>query len=127
MEGTTMNFNGTVASMQTIYHPIIDTVAHPPVLKTVSFEAGGSIYGAGEILAFDGDGYAVSYDPDGMDSTANIVGVLAEPVDASGGVDVTAKMLWHGAVKQSALTVGGEAAETTDIASLENTGRIFAV
>lgn len=121
------NFNGTVASMQTIYHPVVDTVAHPPVLKTVTFEAEGDTYLAGEILAFDAEGYAVSYDPEGMDSTANIVGVLAEPVDASGLANVPAKMLWHGAVKSSALKVGGEAPETTDIAALENTGRIFAV
>lgn len=122
-----MNFNGTIASMQTIYQPIIDHQAHPAVLKTVTFEAGGATYAAGEILAFDEDGYAVSYDPEGLDSTANIVGVLAEPVDASGVTNVTARMVWHGAVKSSALKVGGSTPETTDIAALENTGRIFAV
>jgi head decoration protein D len=122
-----VNYSGTVASMQQIYHPVVDAAAHPPVFRTVEFDAGGSTYSAGEILAFDGDGYAVSYDPDAVDSTVNIVGVLAEPIDASGGEDVPAAMLWHGAVKRAELTVEGGAPAESDYGALENTGRIFLV
>ncbi len=122
-----LSFNGAVASMQNIHDPIVDVAAHPPVYKTVTFEAGGSAYTKGELLAYDADEYAVSYDSDSGDSTANIVGVLTQDIDASGDDDVSALMLWHGAVKQSELTVEGGAPSTSDLGALENTGRIFLV
>jgi len=122
------DFNGTIASMQKVVHPIIDLIAHPPVLKDLDFEAAGPALTAGEILALDANDYAVSYDPDSLGPEVNIVGVLAEDVDPSGEIsDINGKVLWHGAVKASALTVGGDPATATDIASLEAAGRIFTV
>lgn len=57
-----------------------------------------------------------------------IVGVLAEAVDPSASaVDLPAQMLWHGAVKKDALTVGGFAITDPDLETLEKTGRIVAV
>lgn len=122
-----MDFNGSLASMQITYKPVINAQAHPPVTKTVTFEAGGTVKPVGEILAIDADGYAVSYDPDGESPVTTPVGVLAEPVDPTGSADVPAKMLWHGAAIRSRLTVGGSAPEATDLAALEGTGRVYVV
>jgi len=57
-----------------------------------------------------------------------VAGVLAEAVDPSASlVDMPAQMLWHGAVKKDALTVGGAAIGDVDCETLEKGGRIVAV
>ena len=112
---------------------------------TVTVGFNGSAQSAAKVIAADGvyldiiPGFVFTAEGTAVTAETNyflvdvadplgIAGVLAENVDPSAETeDVSAVMLWHGAVKAADLTVGGVAAVATEIEELEKTGRIFAV
>lgn len=97
---------------------------HPPVLKTVQALADQGTLAMGLLLAKDGDGKAVPYEPAGLAPLNVCIGVLTQEIDTT--ADTEATVLRHGTGVRELLLVGATAPDAAALAVLEDLG-IFAV
>ena len=93
---------------------------HPPVLKTMKAKTANGILAAGLLVAKDGSGDLVAYDPAGDSPLNTCVGVLAQDIDTA--TDDAAVVVCHGTVMLSKLKVGAVTPDDAAIGVLEAMG-----
>jgi hypothetical protein len=93
---------------------------HPAVILTKSVKAGQGVLEKGTIVALDGSGLVVPYNPSASDSTANPVGVLVERVDTD--KETLGNVLVHGVVFRERLIVAGGTVTADDLKKLSQIG-----
>lgn len=114
--------NGIVGQ-QTISSKSVIDGRHPAVIRLMEFKADNGIIPAGEIIAVNADGKAVSYDPAGASPLNIPAGVCTEATDTS--VNTAGSVAVHGTVMGSSLLVKGAAASASAMTALENSTSIW--
>lgn len=117
-------FNGVVGQ-QTISYKTVADGNHPAVIRMVEFLSDNGTIKAGEIIAYDTNGKAVSYDPAAVDSKNIPVGVLTEDIDTT--TDTAGMMAVHGTLVRAAITVKGASASDANISALESKIPVWAI
>lgn len=108
--------NGIVGQ-QTISSKTVADGNHPAVIRIVEFPANNGTLKAGEVIAINAAGKAVSYDPAASDSVKTPVGVLTEDIDTA--KDTAGFIAVHGTIVRKALTVKGASISDAQVKSLE--------
>lgn len=110
-------FNAVVGQ-QTITSKTVADGTHPAVIRIMEFLSSNGTISAGEIIAFDASGKAVSFDPAASDSKNVPVGALVEDIDTA--KDTAGLVAVHGTLVRKALTVKGVSASDAEIKTLES-------
>jgi len=114
--------NGVVGQ-QTITEKSVIDERHPAIVRFKTFKADSGIIKAGEIIALDAGGDAVSFDPASGTSTATPIGVNAADIDTS--KDTIGSVVVHGTVVAKSLLTQGSASTAGEIATLESSTLIW--
>ncbi|MCD8552327.1 hypothetical protein [Seleniivibrio sp.] len=114
--------NGVVGT-QTITGKTVTDGRHPAVIRIMEFASDAGTIQAGEIIALDASGKAVSFDPAASDSTNTPVGVCTEDIDTS--KDTAGSVAVHGTVMKKSLLTKGSASSAAHVASLETNAPIW--
>ena len=93
---------------------------HPAVILTKSFKSGQGVLERGTIVALDGEGLVVPYNPSASDSTASPVGVLVERIDTD--KETAGNVLVHGVVFRERLVVKDGSVSESDLNKLAGIG-----
>jgi len=115
-------FNGVVGTQIISSKSVIDG-RHPAVVRIMEFLTENGVIPAGEIIAFDSDGKAVSYDPTGTAPLNAPIGVCTEEIDTA--KDSAGNVLVHGCVLASSLLTLGTASTVSHKAALESAKPIW--
>ena len=94
-----MPVNGKIGEINIKEVQVLADVEHKPVILTKNLKAGQGILEAGSIIAKDGQGKLVLYDP--TKDTHQIIGVLASQVDTDR--QTLANVIVHGVVLKKVL------------------------
>jgi len=112
------NISGNIGSYEFAKVEKVFASTHEPVILTMLVKPGQGTLERGTIVAKDGDGAVVPYNPSASDTTAVPVGVLVEDVDTD--KETTANVLVHGVVFRERLKVAGGTVSATDLDRLSN-------
>ena len=93
---------------------------HPAVILTKSVKAGQGVLEKGTIVALDGSGLVVPYNPSATDSTGSPVGVLVERIDTD--KETAGNVLVHGVVFGERLVVKDGSVTADDLKKLASIG-----
>jgi len=93
---------------------------HGPVTRARKVKADQGVLEAGLIVALDGDGNVVPYDPSGSEPVNKPVGVLLERCDTT--KEDAAIVIVHGTVWKDRIHVGENPPSNDDLAALEAIG-----
>lgn len=115
--------NAKLAELDVTQSSVIDGI-HPPVIYTMKAKANNGELAPGLVVAKDGSGDLVAYNPAGVAPVDVAVGVLTQTIDTTR--DDAAPVLVHGTVRLSALKVGADAPDADDLAALRALG-IYAI
>jgi len=93
---------------------------HPAVILTKPVKASQGVLEKGTIVALDGSGLVVPYNPSATDSTATPVGVLVERIDTD--KETAGNVLVHGVVFRERLVVKDGSVTADDLKKLASIG-----
>ncbi|MBI4691706.1 MAG: head decoration protein [Nitrospirae bacterium] len=102
---------------------IVDAT-HPAVMQAMKVKADQGDLALGLLIAKNGNGDVVPYDPAGLPPLNVVVGVLTIKVDTT--KETVGVVLRHGTVVKDSLLTGASASSADDIVKLEAIG-IFAI
>jgi hypothetical protein len=108
--------NGVVGT-QTITGKTVTDGRHPAVIRIMEFASGTGTIKAGEIIALNASGKAVSFDPAASDTAKTPVGVCTEDIDTA--VNTAGSVAVHGTVMKKSLLTQGAASSAAHITALE--------